>query len=334
MPCEDFGARGEIDLTRDVGLRNTGDYQVTSAPVITGDLVITGSSIGDNRAVEVERGIVRAFNVRSGQLLWTWDPIPWGSQTQPRTGAANAWAPMSVDPERDLVFIPTGSASPDYYGGIRKGDNKWANSVVALRASTGEFIWAFQLVHHDLWDYDVASQAALFTWKDNTPAVAITTKMGRIFLLNRLTGAPLLPIEERPAPKSDVEGEEAWPTQPSGISILPEMAMTPDDAWGITAEARQWCADKIRASRSEGLFTPPSRRGTIQFPGVGGGVNWGSTGYDPQRHLLVMNTNRVATWVMLIPRDKFAGEVKVGRDNRFRGEFAAQIGAPYGMYRE
>ena len=206
-PCLDFGTSGEVDLTTEVKMRDPGDYQVTSAPAIYKDLVITGSSEGDNRAVTLERGIVRGFDVRTGKLRWTWDPIaPWAYQNTPRTGAGNAWSTLSVDAARDLVFIPTGSASPDYYGGYRKGDNKWANSVVALRASTGELLVGFQVVHHDLWDYDVASQPTLFAWKDGTPAIAITTKMGRVFVLNRLTGAPLLPVEERPVPKSDIPG--------------------------------------------------------------------------------------------------------------------------------
>lgn len=239
-PCDDFGTDGEVDLTSNVKLRDPGDYQVTSAPAVVKDLVITGSSIGDNRAVSVERGIVRAYDARTGKLRWSWDPIPWANQTKPRTGAGNAWSTLSVDAERDLVFIPTGSASPDYFGGFRKGDNKWANSVVALRASTGEFVWGFQVVHHDLWDYDVASQPTLFTWKDNTPAIAITTKMGRVFVLNRLTGAPLLPVEERPVPKSDIPGEEAWPTQPaSTISLVPEK-LSAEDAWGKDPQERQW----------------------------------------------------------------------------------------------
>ncbi len=152
-----------------------------------------------------------------------WDPIPWAENTQPRTGAGNAWSTLSVDPKEDLVFIPTGSAAPDYYGGIRKGDDKWANSVVALRASSGKFVWGFQVVHHDLWDYDVASQPTLFTWKDGTPAIVINTKMGHVFVLNRLTGVPLLPVEERPVPQSDIAGEQSWPTQPfSTISLVPE----------------------------------------------------------------------------------------------------------------
>ncbi|PYY06507.1 MAG: pyrroloquinoline quinone-dependent dehydrogenase, partial [Acidobacteria bacterium] len=168
--CSDFGTKGEIDLNRDAATQTewTGGYQVTSAPAIAGDLVIVGSSIADNWKVDTGRGIVRAFDARTGKLRWTWDPIPWAQNTKPRTGGGNAWSTLSVDADHDLVFIPTGSAAPDYYGGGRKGD-KWANSVVALRASTGEFVWGFQVVHHDLWDFDVAAQPTLFTWKDGTP---------------------------------------------------------------------------------------------------------------------------------------------------------------------
>src|SRR5882672_9048125 len=333
-PCSDFGVDGEVDLTNGVRLRDPGDYQVTSAPAIFKDLVITGSSIGDNRAVTIERGIVRAFDARTGNLRWTWDPnAPWAYQTTPRTGAGNAWSTISVDAERNLIFIPTGTASPDYYGGFRKGDNKWANSVVALRANTGEFVWGFQVVHHDIWDYDVASQPALFAWKDGTPAIAITTKMGRVFVLNRLTGAPLLPVEERPVPQSDIAGEQSWPTQPfSTISLVPEK-FEPSDAWGPSPADVQWCQDKIKASRSEGIFTPPSLQGTAVVPGNVGGVNWGSGAYGPKSHLMVVNTNRLVAWVKLIPRDKFDEETNKNQDNRIYGEFAEQDQSAYGLYR-
>jgi quinoprotein glucose dehydrogenase len=334
-PCADFGTGGEVDLTNEVKLRDPGDYQVTSAPAIYKDLVITGSSIGDNRAVTLERGIVRAFDVRTGALRWTWDPIaPWANQTNPRTGAGNAWSTISVDPEHDLVFIPTGSASPDYYGGIRKGDDKWANSVVALKASTGEFVWGFQVVHHDLWDYDVASQPALFAWKDGTPAIAITTKTGRVFVLNRLTGAPLLPVHEEPVAKSDVPGEDSSPTQPeSTISLVPEK-LSPSDAWGKDPKDREWCQEKLKAARTADIFTPPSLQGTIVFPSNLGGVNWGSAAYDPERHLLVTDTNRVPVFVKLIPQDQLQNARQNATDtDRVNGEFARQTGAPFGMYR-
>jgi quinoprotein glucose dehydrogenase len=334
-PCADFGTDGEVDLTTGVRLRDPGNYQVTSAPAMYKDLVITGSSIGDNRAVTLERGIVRAFDVRSGTLRWSWDPIaPWAYQTTPRTGAGNAWSTISVDSDRGLVFIPTGSASPDYYGGIRKGDNKWANSVVAIKAATGEFVWGFQVVHHDLWDYDVASQPELFTWKDGTPAIAITTKMGRVFLLNRLTGAPLSPVEERPAVRSDVPGEESWPTQPaSTISLVPEK-LSPEDAWGKDAEERHWCEEKIKAAKSGDIFTPPSVQGTLVFPSNVGGVNWGSAAYDPERHLLFADTNRLPIFVKLIPRDEFQdARNNASESDRLHGEFARQTGAPFALFR-
>lgn len=334
-PCEDFGANGVVDLNKDAATQTewTGGYQVTSPPAIYRDLVIVGSSIADNWRVNTGRGIVRAFDARSGRLRWTWDPIPWAKDTQPRTGAGNAWAAFSLDSQHDLVFVPTGSAAPDYFGGIRKGDNKWANSVVALRASTGEFVWGFQVVHHDLWDYDVAAQPTLFTWQDGTPAVVINTKMGHVFVLNRLTGAPLLPVEERPVPQSDISGEKSWPTQPfPTISLVPEK-FAAADAWGPTPEDARWCRDKLAASRNEGIFTPPSLKGTVQAPGNVGGVNWGSAAFDRQHHLMIVNTNRLIAWVKLIPRADYATEVHKDQDNRIYGEFGDQEPAPYGLYR-
>lgn len=337
-PCSAFGAGGTVDLTRGVGYGTEfrGDYQVTSSPTVTGDVVITGSSIGDNGAVDMPRGSVRAFDVRTGALRWTWDPIPWAEKQQVRTGAANAWSTFSADPERDLVFIPTGSASPDYYGGARPGENKWANSVVALRASTGEFVWGFQVVHHDLWDFDVASQPTLVNFKGR-PAVAVTTKMGNLFVLDRMTGKPLHTVEERSVPKSDVPGEEAAASQPVPTwSAMVPQRLTAEDAWGSTPESRFWCENKIRGLRNEGLFTPPSLRGTISFPGHLGGVNWGSAAWDPGRNLLLANTNRVAAVAQLIPREDMqdARDHAAQTDTSWGGEFARQRGTPYGMHRE
>ena len=334
-PCAGFGAGGTVDLARgaDVPSDWTGGYQVTSAPAISRDLVITGSSIADNWKVSTGRGIVRAFDARTGRLRWTWDPIPWAASTRPPTGAGNAWSTLSIDERHDLVFVPTSSPAPDYYGGLRKGDDRWANSVVALRASTGKLVWGFQVVHHDLWDYDVAAQPTLFAWKDGTPAVVINTKMGHVFVLNRLTGKPLLPVEERPVPGTDVPGEEASPTQPfSTISLVPEK-FEPDDAWGPTPADSAWCADKIRRSRSEGIFTPPSLEGTVVVPGNVGGVNWGSAAYDPERHVMIANTNRLVAWVRMIPRAEYHAEMMKEQDNRIFGEFGDQDPAPYGIYR-
>jgi quinoprotein glucose dehydrogenase len=334
-PCPDFGSKGEVNLAHDAATATewTGGYQVTSAPAIANGLVITGSSIADNWKVDTGRGIVRAFDARTGKLRWTWNPTPWADDTKPRTGAGNAWSTLSVDDKEDLVFIPTGSSAPDYFGGIRPADDKWANSVVALRASSGKFVWGFQVVHHDLWDYDVASQPTLFTWKDGTPAIVINTKMGHVFVLNRLTGVPLLPVEERPVAQTDIPGEHSSATQPfSTISLVPER-LSPGDVWGPTPADMMWCQDKIKASRWEGIFTPPSIQGTIVFPGNVGGVNWGSAAYDPVHHIMVANTNRLIAWVKLIPRNNFEAENNTQQDNRIYGEFGEQKGAPYGLYR-
>ena len=338
QPCASFGHAGSVDLTRGVGHgpEFRGDYQVTSAPTIVGDRVITGASIGDNGAVDMPRGVVRAFNARTGALQWTWDPIPWADAQQVRTGAANAWSTFAADPARDLVFIPTGSASPDYYGGTRPGDNKWANSVVALKASTGELVWGFQVVHHDLWDYDVASQPTLIDFRGR-PAVAVTTKMGHVFVLDRLTGGPLHAVEERPVPRSDIPSETASPTQPiPAWSAMVPQRLTAADAWGSSPETRQWCREKIESLRNDGLFAPPSVRGTISFPGNLGGVNWGGAAWDPGRRLLIANTNRVAAIMQLVPRDEMQRAIDRSKETEtsWGGEFARQRGTPYGMHRE
>jgi quinoprotein glucose dehydrogenase len=337
-PCKDFGTAGTVDLTRGVafGPEFRADYQVTSAPTIVGNLVITGSSIGDNGAVDMPRGVVRGYDARTGAERWAWDPIPWAERQQVRTGAANAWSTLASDPQRDLVFIPTGSASPDYYGGARGGDNKWANSVVAVKASTGAFVWGFQVVHHDLWDYDVPSQPTLIDFRGR-PAVAVTTKIGHLFVLDRLTGKPLHGVEERPVPRSDVQGEEAARTQPfpSWSPMVPQRLQA-GDVWGATPEARAWCQQKVEALRNDGLFTPPSVRGTISFPGNIGGVNWGGAAWDPARHLIFANTNRVAAITKVIPREDMQTAIDHNKatETAWGGEFARQRGTPYGMYRE
>jgi quinoprotein glucose dehydrogenase len=337
-PCAAFGTGGAVDLTGGVadGPRFRGDYQVTSAPAVVGDLVITGSSISDNAAVDMPRGVVRAYDARTGALRWTWDPIPWAEKQQLRTGAANAWSTFAADPARDLVFIPTGSPSPDYFGGGRPGDNTWANAVVALKASTGAFVWGFQVVHHDLWDYDVASQPTLIDF-NGRPAVAVTTKIGHVFVLDRLTGKALHAVDERAVPKSDIPGEDASATQPvPAWSAMVPQRLTAADAWGATPEARQWCRQQLEGLRNDGLFTPPSVRGTISFPGNVGGVNWGGAAWDPARNLLVANTNRVAAVMKVIPRDSMQAAIDRRKETEtaWGGEFAPQRGAPYGMHRE
>ena len=315
-PCTTFGTDGMVRLDLGVGKVQVGQYGVTSPPVVIGDVVVVGSAIGDNRLVEMEHGTVRAYDARTGAERWAWDPIPrssvtpgyesWSPEGARKTGAANAWAPLSVDSARGLVFIPTGSASPDFFGGERPGNNLFSNCVVALDAATGAVRWHFQVVHHDLWDYDVASQPTLIDLKRNgrtTPAVVVATKMGFVYVLDRETGKPLFPVEERAAPTSTVAGEVASPTQPwptlAAFRVHPTAALTEADVWGPTPEAREQCLTQFRKFRHDGLFTPPSMEGTLMYPFYGGGMNWGGVTFDPQRQLLFVNTMQMAAWVKL-----------------------------------
>lgn len=346
-PCRDFGVGGKVDLTEGVRTGTAGNYLVTSPPAIYRNIVIVGSAIGDNGGVEMQRGIVRAFDVRSGKRLWSWDPIPtsadeatrrgWPPPSAQRTGAANAWSVISVDPGRGLVFVPTGAASPDFFGGERSGDNRYANSLVALHADTGALAWYRQLVHHDLWDYDVPAQPMLIDIeRDNKsiPAVVQATKTGMLFVFDRETGEPVYEIVERPVPQSDVDGERNSPTQPfpATPALVSHAAVTPQDAWGLTFYDRGKCRDLISQYRSEGIFTPPSLKGTIQSPGYAGGVNWGSTAFDSERQLVIAAVNHVPMVVTLVPRDKLAAARS--SDAWPDSEFAAQTGTPYGMRRE
>jgi quinoprotein glucose dehydrogenase len=347
MACSVFGDSGQVDLKRGIDIVEASQYQITSPAAIVNDILVVGSAIGDNRQVDVERGVVRAFDARTGRPLWSWDPIPrsqqspawktWTSAAAAKTGAANAWSVISADAERDLVFVPTGSAAPDFYGGERVGNNLYANSVVAIRASTGKVIWHFQVVHHDLWDYDVASQPLLTTVKRNgrdVPAVVVNTKMGHVFVLHRETGKPLFPIEERTVPKSDVLGEEASPTQP--FPVLPPPlhphTLPVDQLSGDPTEVAA-CQEQIRGLRYEGIFTPPSLKGTIIYPGYAGGVNWGSAAADKTKSVMVVNVNQIAFWVRLIPRAEFADKRIEASRLQIEAEFTAQRGTPYGMSR-
>jgi quinoprotein glucose dehydrogenase len=334
-PCEAFGEHGTVPLDRSVGRVQEGQYGVTSPPAVIGDVVVVGSSIGDNRRVDMERGTVRGFDVRSGRELWSFDPIPrsatdsayhrWSPAAAATTGAGNAWAPLSADSALGLIFVPTGSAAPDFFGGERPGDNRYTNSVVALEAKTGRVRWHFQVVHHDIWDFDVGAQPSLVTVPRGgraIPAVAVATKMGHLFLLDRATGTPLFPVEERPVPASDVPGETAALTQP--FPVLPRPLFPPElrreDVWGISPEEKGACLDAFDQMRHGPLFTPPSLAGTIMFPGYAGGTTWGGVSWSPEHHLLVTNLMRIPLWVRL--------------ERRAPGDSSGnQIGTPYRMSR-
>ncbi|HEY6059013.1 MAG TPA: pyrroloquinoline quinone-dependent dehydrogenase [Gemmatimonadales bacterium] len=347
MPCVGFGTRGTIDLT--YGLLNAPaysyEYEVTSPPTVVGDIVIVGSAISDNQRADAPNGVVRAYDARTGVERWSWDPVPrnagvpgydtWQGSAAHSTGAANAWTVMSADPARDLVFVPTGSASPDFFGGVRLGQNLYANSVVALRASTGQVVWHFQVVHHDLWDYDVPAQPVAFTLHRSgrdLPALAVATKMGHLFILDRTTGTPLVPVEERPVPRSDVPDEHTWPTQPfppAAYRFVPETLAT-NDAFGMTPEARARCRAWIAGLRSEGIFSPPSLRGSINYPGHIGGFNWSGVSVDERNGLLIAPVNRLAMVVTLIPRDSLHAMHMAHPDE----EISPMRGTPYGMMRQ
>jgi quinoprotein glucose dehydrogenase len=347
QPCADFGTNGVVDLTQGIRIRDRGDYTVTSPPAVLNNVVIVGSAVGDNRATDVERGVIRAFDAVTGAQKWAFDPLP-DSPTHPAaagwnlgqalaTGAGNSWAPMSVDPDKGTVFVPTGSASPDFYGGKRPGDNRFANSLLALDANTGQLRWHQQLIHHDLWDYDLASQPTLIEMeRRGTPISAViqATKNGMLFLFDRDTGKPLSAIDEQVVPKSNMPGEVASPTQP--FSSIPALAehrpLNADDAWGLTFWDRAKCRSLIRSHRNEGVFTPPDSRGTLMWPSNLGGVNWGGVAYDSRSQRVLAVVNHLAMVVTLIAPEDVEKQRASGEYPR--SEFAYQRGAPYAMRRE
>ncbi len=349
-PCRDFGTDGTVWLNRDVRLRDEHgsiNYLVTSPPVVVGDTVVVGSAIGDNRATDLELGIVRGIDARRGAERWRWDPLPrdpsdpahttWHAEELEGTGAANAWAPLAADSELGLVYVPTGSASPDFYGGEREGDNLYANSLVALEAATGAVRWYRQLVHHDVWDYDLPSQPTLVELvRDGKeiPAVIQSTKMGMLFTFDRRTGDPIFEIEERPVPQGGVAGEHLSPTQPFPVAPPPLVSHAPvtaDDAWGLFWFDERGCRQRFAAHRSDGIYTPPSLEGSLMSPFWAGGANWGGVAFDPVRQWAVVNVISGVGVVHLIPRAEFESRARADDSD---AEFARQSGTPYGMRRE
>ena len=340
--CADFGQNGQVSL-RDVPGFHPGWYHMTSPPAGVDDVVVVGSAIDDNTRVDMPSGVVRAFDARSGALRWSWDPIAGGGGSAGanaktfQSGAANAWSVMAVDPKRHLLFVPTGSASPDYFGGLRPGDDKWANSVVALRSATGEVAWGFQLVHHDLWDYDVAVPPLLATLTHEgiqVPVVIAGDKSGYLYVLNRDTGKPVFEVREQPVPKSDIPEEAASPTQPIPVAPPP---LAPQKAipWGRTPEETEACRKQLESLHAQGIFTPPSTQGVIAAPGNVGGMNWSGYALDPTRGLLIVNVNNIPFEVRLIPRAETGSGTKGAQQERLsaHGEFGSQTGTPYRMFR-
>jgi quinoprotein glucose dehydrogenase len=308
-PVPGFGRDGSVDLKEGLEGVDGGDYVVATSPgVVYRDLLIQGTRVSEGEGAAP--GHVRAYDVRTGAVRWIFRTVPrpreLGSETWPegawrRVGGANSWAGMSVDSVRGIVYVPTGSATPDFYGGARAGENLFANSVLALDAATGGRIWHFQTVHHDIWDRDLPAPPNLVTVTHEgrrIDALAQITKAGFVFLLDRETGVPLFPVEERPVPASDLKGEVAWPTQPVPVRPAPfaRQRLGEEDVTNISPEARSAVLARLRTLRSDGQFVPPSVEGTVIFPGFDGGGEWGGAAVDPETGVLYVNASEMP-WI-------------------------------------
>ena len=330
-PCADFGVDGTVSLLERLGSVTPGFYSVTSPPTVVGNRVILGGLVLDNQSTDVPGGVVRAFDVHTGIEVWAWDSgaIEADQPDKPYTrGSANAWSVFSADPQLGLVYIPTGNRSPDYFGAGRSPtEERYTSSVVALEVNTGKVRWAFQTVHHDLWDYDVASQPVL-TEFNGLPALIQTTKTGQLFVLNRRTGTPLSNVSERPVPGGAAPGDHTSPTQPfsSDMPSLHPTSLTEEDIWGLTPLDRFLCLREFRRYRHEGIFTPPSLQGTVNYPSNLGASSWGSVAVDEQRQILIANTNRIASVVKLIPREESDRQLKAGIV-----QYNPSFGTPYAV---
>jgi quinoprotein glucose dehydrogenase len=320
-PCPDFGTHGAVDLSRGHYAGGPPQGLVTSPPALFGTLVIVGSAGAEPPQQDGGRGIVRAFDARSGGLRWSFETLPAApsdaaaneqraTQGSAATGA-NPWAVMSVDADRGLVFVPTGSANPKFYGAGRIGSDRFADSLLALDAAGGRLVWQQQLVHHDLWNYGLAAEPALIdVTVHGVPVAAVlqATKAGMLFLFERGTGKPIAAVTETPVPQSTLAQEEASPTQPfpATPALAERRALKPADAWGITFWDRGSCRNLIAKYRSEGIFTPPDARGTILWPGITGGVNWGGIAYDAHRQRVFAAVNQLPTLLTLTARAEHA----------------------------
>ncbi|HEY6291670.1 MAG TPA: PQQ-binding-like beta-propeller repeat protein [Terriglobia bacterium] len=321
LPVASFGDSGRVDLREGLG-RNPDEQSIssTSPGVVYKDLLIMGSIVSED--LPASPGDIRAYDVRTGKIRWTFHTIPrpgeYGYDTWPKdawtyTGGVNDWAGLSLDAQRGLVFAATGSAAFDFYGANRLGDDLFANCVIALKANTGERVWHFQGVRHDLWDRDFPAAPSLVTVRRDgrlVDAVAQTTKSGFVFVLDRETGRPLFPVEYRPVPASDVDGEVTAPTQPLPLKPPPfaRQRFTEDMVTNRTPEVHRAVLDQLRKVRSGDQFTPPSLQGTVVFPGFDGGSEWGGPAFDPETGLLYVNSNEMAWILRLVDRPKTPAE--------------------------
>jgi len=308
-PCSGFGVGGSIDLRQGVAAKWPKlRYDVSSPPVIYKDLLIVGSEVQEFPS-KGPNGAIRAFDARTGKLIWQFDTVPkpgdighdtWEGEGWKDRSGVNAWGPLSLDAEHGMVFLPLGSPSYDFYGADRKGKDLFGNSVVALKADTGKLIWYYQIVHHDLWDYDLSAQPVLITVKranQEIPAVAVVTKTGLVFVFDRLTGKPLFPIEERPVPKSQIPGEASWPTQPFPLKPPPlsTVSVTEKDITTVTPESRKYCLQNFGSALPGRIFNPWGLTLKLEMPGTLGGSNWSGASFDPSSSYLFVNVSNVGT---------------------------------------
>ena len=320
-----FGREGRVDLGLGLGRDLAGAYvRATTPGVVYRDLLILGSAVGEGPGPSAP-GHVRAFDVRTGAVRWTFRTIPqpgeygydsWPPDAWKTAGGANSWSGLSLDQARGLVYVPTGSPAFDFWGGDRKGANLFGNSLVALRAATGERVWHFQLVHHDLWDRDLPQAPVLVDVRRGgrtIDAVAQATKSGHVFVFDRASGEPLFEVEERSVPGSELQGEETARTQPlpRKPKAFARQAFGEADATDISPASRAAVVERLRQVRSAGQFVPPSTQGTVIFPGFDGGAEWGGSAFDPQTRLLYVNANEMP-WILEMREVPKAGALPLG----------------------
>lgn len=341
-PCTDFGDNGVVSLKTGMGEMTPAATYTSSPPAIIGDTAVLGAYIRDNFTTGEPSGVVRAFDVKTGELLWAWDagrPVGAGPLAEGETysrGSPNAWTVFSADPALGLVYVPMGNATPDHVAMHRTpGDERYSSAVVALDAATGEVRWHFQTVRRDIWDYDLPAQPVLFNLPvdgRDVPALAVPTKLGDIYILDRATGRPLTEVAERAAPQGDLPGETYSPTQPRSVGF-PSLApadLRERDMWGATPLDQMWCRITYRSYDYQGAFTPPSTRGAIQYPGIFGILNWGSVSIDEGRRLMIVNASAIPQIVRLYPRTGTAGDDVATGDAHTAG-YLPQTGTPYGV---
>ncbi|TDI65360.1 MAG: pyrroloquinoline quinone-dependent dehydrogenase [Alphaproteobacteria bacterium] len=343
--CTDFGEGGIVDVTPIIEqlppTNQIRSMQLMSPVAVVNDVLVIGGTANKFRDVSSNNGALRGFDTRTGQHLWTFDTLIRDPNDPESTsydvGGANVWITMSVDNERDLLFAPTASASPNYYGGLRPGDNRHASSVLAIRGSTGELVWAQQLLHHDVWDWDPPTHPILVDITrdgQKIPVVVQLTKIGVVFIFHRETGEPFFEIEEREVPKGTIPGDELSPTQPFPVKPPPLVrhGLSVDDAWGFTLYDRNECRKLIESMDHGPIYTPPSTRGTIMSPQVGGGSNWAGGAFDPERNILVTPVSQFASFIRLVPNDEIDPELaKIPTAGNPNGPPGYTKGSPYGL---